>query len=170
MSNTVAARVETASEVCEVSQNVIIRLEGDTSTERKLSAVRQAGAAASLALSNEKGKVGAAARTGSAQAGFAKLALEASHNNFHGVGAYFAALTGKELTISGRAGFLALPDRFHDKVLELQGKADKGLKADGTPKPALALALRCYNEAHALIDAAAKLHNERKEQAKLAAK
>ena len=73
MSNTVATRTETASEVCEVSQNVIIRLEGNTSTERKLSAVRQAGAAASLALSDEKGKVGAAARTGSAQAGFAKL-------------------------------------------------------------------------------------------------
>lgn len=167
MSN-VANRPEVASEVCEVSQNVIVRLIGDTATDRKLSAVNQAGAAAKQALSGEKGKVGASARTGTAQEGLAKLALEASHNNFHGVGAYFAALTGKDLTISGRAGFLALPDRFHDKVLELQGKADKGLKADGTPKPALALQLRCYNEAHALIAAATKLHNERKEQAKLA--
>ena len=167
MSN-VANRPEVASEVCEVSQNVIVRLIGDTATDRKLSAVNQAGAAAKQALSGEKGKVGAAARTGAAQEGLAKLALEASHNNFHGVGAYFAALTGKDLTISGRAGFLALPDRFHDKVLELQSKADKGLKADGQPKPALALQLRCYNEAHALIAAATKLHNERKEQAKLA--
>lgn len=170
MSNTVATRTETASEVCEVSQNVIIRLEGDTSTERKLSAVNQANAAAKLALSNEKGNVGKVARAGSAQVGLAELALQASHNNFHGVAGYFAGLTGKDFVISGRAGFLALPDRFHDKVLELQGKADKGLKADGTPKPALAAALRCYNEAHALIDGATKLHNERKEQAKLAAK
>lgn len=166
MSN-VANRPEVATEVCGVAQNVIVRLTGDTATERKESAVAQANAAAKQALSGEKGKVGAAARAGSAHEGLAKLALEASHNNFHGVGAYFAALTGKDLTISGRAGFLALPDRFHDKVLELQGKADSGLKADGTPKPALALALRCYNEAHALIAAATKLHNERKEQAKL---
>lgn len=168
MSQAISTRPEVASEVCEVSQNVIVRLSGDSSTERKLSAVNQASASAKRALSNEKGKVGAAARAGAAGEGLAQLAFEASHNNFHGVGAYFAALTGKDLTISGRAGFLALPDRFHDKVLELQGKADKGLKADGTPKPALALALRCYNEAHALIDAAAKLHNERKAQAKLA--
>ena len=164
----VATHIETASEVCEVAQNVIIRLEGKSVTDRKLDAVRQANSSARQALSNEKGNVGKVARAGQAQEGLARLALEASHNNFHGVAAYFAGLTGKDLTISGRAGFLALPDRFHDRVLEQQGKADKGLKADGTPKAALALALRCYNESHVLIDMATKLHNERKEQAKLA--
>lgn len=167
MSN-IAAQNEVASEVVTtVPQNIIVRLTGETATERKASAVGQANAAARQALSNEKGNVGKLARAGNAQEAFAKLAFEASHNDFRGVAVYFAALTGKDLTISGRAGFLALPDRFHDKVLELQGKADKGLKADGTPKPALALQLRCYNEAHALISAATKLHNERKEQAKL---
>ena len=168
MSNSVALQNEVATEVCEVSQNVIVRLEGDTLSARREFAASHANSSAKQALSNEKGNVGKVARAGQAGEGLARLALEASHNNFHGVGAYFAALTGKDLTISGRAGFVALPDRFHDKVLELQGKADKGLKADGTPKPALALALRCYNEAHALISAATKLHNERKEQAKLA--
>lgn len=167
MSN-VANRPEVASEVVTtVPQNIIVRLTGENATERKLSAVAQANSAARQALSNEKGRVGAAARAGNAQEAFVKMAFEASHNDFRGVAVYFAGLTGKDLTISGRAGFLALPDRFHDKVLELQGKADKGLKADGQPKPALALQLRCYNEAHALISAATKLHNERKEQAKL---
>lgn len=54
-------------------------------------------------------------------------------------------------------------------IVRLTGETATERKASavGQPKPALALQLRCYNEAHALISAATKLHNERKEQAKL---
>lgn len=99
---------------------VVVR--GLTVTEKKLSAAQGAGTAALAYLSNTKGKVGKAAREGLSAQGEEMIARAARKGNYAPLAQSIAAIMGESLTISNRAAFECLADRFNDKLRDLKGE------------------------------------------------
>lgn len=101
-----------------------VLVSGKTLADKKLSVVEQASHFTLAALVAEKGKLGAAARNGMAMDGLCRIASATFNGNYRPLAEYISALTGESLTISNRATYESLVDRFQDRINDLK---DKGL-------------------------------------------
>jgi hypothetical protein len=99
---------------------VCVTVYGDTSTEKKLSVIRQASSQALDFMVNQTGKVGALARAGKAQQGLEGIARQAQNGNFKPLADAIACLTGASISIRNKAAFESLTDRFEDAKLDLK--------------------------------------------------
>ncbi len=108
---------------------------GLTATEKKLSVVNQASTAALMFLSGNKGKVGKAAREHTASLGEAAIAKHARSGNYKPLADAVAALLGASLTISNRASYETLADRFEDQLRDLKNDGFIVCKKTNTMKP-----------------------------------
>jgi hypothetical protein len=115
----------------ETTSAVIVHVTGDNKAERQMSVAHNASVAALQALIVCKGKIGAFARDGFARGGVAEIADKAAWPscNYRPFAEYLSARTGKPVTISGRAAFESMADRYADLVLT--AKIAK-TKKDGT--------------------------------------
>ena len=158
---------------------VIINPVGASAVDRKLSILSDASSFVCLALSNEKGDVGKAARAGSASMGLDGIVNACSNDNYRPLAQYLAVRTGKPIVISNVHSYRALPDMFEQAILVEKGKKSGGYKInkDGlqVPTPAHQLALTLYNEVTDIIsraqahrDAKKAAHEARMAEAELA--
>lgn len=106
---------------------------GKTLTEKRVGVVSNAGLAAQVYLSAQKGKIGKVAREGLALQGEALIATAARRGNYKPLCEAIASITGETLTISNRASFECLGDRFADKLADLKNGGYTMAK-DGTEK------------------------------------
>jgi hypothetical protein len=97
-----------------------IVVSGKTLTEKRIGVVSNAGLAAQAYLSAQKGKIGKVAREGLALHGEALIASAARRGNYTPLCEAIASITGETLTISNRASFECLGDRFADKLADLK--------------------------------------------------
>lgn len=122
----------------------IVNVEGTTKSDRQLSVAYQASGAAKMALSNQKGKLGAAVRAGVANAGLQAIARAASTANYKPLAEYLAARLGEDFVISNRASFNSLPDQFEMRIMKAKQAKNGGYtmcKKTGAMKPTAAHAL-----------------------------
>jgi hypothetical protein len=110
-----------------------IVVSGATLTEKRLGVVSNAGLAAQAYLSAQKGKIGKVAREGLALQGEALIASAARRGNYTPLCEAIASITGETLTISNRASFECLGDRFADKLADLKN-GGYTMSKDGTEK------------------------------------
>lgn len=141
----------------------IVNVSGSTKTERQLSVVHQASGAAKMALSNQGGKVGAAARAGVANAGLEVIAKQASTGNYKPFAEYLAARLGEDFVITNRATFNALPDIMDMRILKAKQTKNGGYVTDKKtgglkPSTAHALALELRAIAVEVIDMADRMY------------
>lgn len=162
---TLTRPVSTAAEVV-TEQAGRVLVSGNTSTERRLSALQDAPHSVMLALSAEKGKVGAAAREGSALIGQHAIIEAASHANYKPLATYLAAKLGEAILIPNRGAFEALPDFFEMRVLNITSKKNGGYSASGKPTAAHAQAVELKAFCAAVIAHAAELRAKRDEARK----
>lgn len=110
----------------------IVNVYGKTKTDRQLSVVQDASPYTKMALSNAKGKVGAAARNGVANAGIQAIAKQAAWPscNYKPAGEYFAAQLGEPMVISNRAGFESLADQFEARIMKAKLSKSGGYVTD----------------------------------------
>lgn len=99
---------------------VSVTVTGKTLTEKKLSVVAQASVATKCFLAAAAGKVGKEARLGLAADGMSMIATSALRGNYKPLAEALASLTGETLTISNRAAFECLGDRFRDRISDLK--------------------------------------------------
>ncbi len=104
---------------------------GLTMTEKKLSAVHNASGAALAYLCASKGKIGKYAREGLSVQGETMIANAARKGNYAPLAQAIAAITGESLTISNRASFECLAERFADRMRDLKNEGYT-IKKDGT--------------------------------------
>lgn len=104
---------------------------GLTMTEKKLSVVHNASGAALAYLCASKGKIGKVAREGLSSQGETMIANAARKGNYSPLAQAIAAITGASLTISNRASYECLVDRFTDQLRDLKN-AGYTIKKDGT--------------------------------------
>ena len=98
---------------------VNIQVAGKTLTERKLSVIPHASLSAQVFLSNAGGKIGKTARASLTDQGTQMIAKNARAGNYKPMAEAIAGLTGESISISSRAGFESLQDRFEDKLFDL---------------------------------------------------
>lgn len=113
----------------------VVVVSGSTMTEKKLSAVHGANFAALAYLSNNKGAIGKASRENLSQAGEALIARAARKGNYKPLADAIAAITGASLSITSRAAFDTLADRFADQLKDLKGNGFIECKKTGAMKP-----------------------------------
>jgi hypothetical protein len=92
---------------------------GKTLTERKISVLNGATSEAITYLSTQNGKVGKMARAGLREYSVHAIASSARRGNYQPLAEAIAGITGESLSISNRAAFEALGDRFQDKLHDL---------------------------------------------------
>ncbi len=113
----------------------VVVVSGLTVTEKKLSAVRGANFAALAYLSNSKGAIGKASRENLSQAGESLIARAARKGNYKPLADAIAAITGASLSITSRASFDTLGDRFNDQLQDLKDGGFTECKKTGVSKP-----------------------------------
>jgi len=104
---------------------------GLTMTEKKLSVLGKASAAALAYHCATKGKVGKQSREMLSSQGEAMIAKAARTGNYSPLAQAIAAITGASLTISNRASYECLADRFADQLRDLKNEGYT-IKKDGT--------------------------------------
>ena len=136
MENTIAQFDQSSvnQAVVEFAPAVVV-VSGLTVTEKKLSAVRGANFAALAYLSNNKGSIGKASRENLSQAGETLIARAARKGNYKPLADAIAAITGASLSITSRAAFDTLADRFADQLKDLKGEGFIECKKTGAMKP-----------------------------------
>ena len=111
---------------------------GLTTTEKKLSVVKQASAMSLGFIAGQGGKIGKAAREVGLVDSVAQIATQAKSGNYKPLADAIAALTGESLTIANRATYQSLQDRFEDKLRDLKNGGYEISKKTGleieTPK------------------------------------
>lgn len=124
---------------------------GKTVVERKLSIVSQATETTLAFMASQKGKIGNAVRAGFADMAVSKMAKQCRSGDYRSLAQAIAGLTGESLTISNRAAYETLADRFNDKLLDLSLAKNGGYTQckDGTTKPSAKRTQ--YNQIVALI-------------------
>lgn len=105
---------------------VNIQVAGKTLTERKLSVIPNASLSAQVFLSNAGGKIGKTARQSLTDQGTQMIAKNARAGNYKPMAEAIAGLTGESISISSRAGFESLQDRFEDKLFDLSLSKNHG--------------------------------------------
>lgn len=98
---------------------------GKTVTDRKMSIVATASFEATTFLAGQRGKVGTAARGAIVQHATTFIASKARQGNYRPLAEALAGLLGESVSISNRASYEGLLDRFQDKL------ADLGLSKSG---------------------------------------
>lgn len=164
---TLTRQVSTAAELI-TEQPGRVLVAGDTSTARKLSALADAPGAVLLALSNEKGKLGAMAREGSSLVGLGGIIDAASHANYKPLATYLAAKLGETILIPNRGAFESMPDFFEMRVLNITSKKNGGYAANGKPTAALRTAMELKAFCTEVVAAAQARRAERDEARKQA--
>jgi hypothetical protein len=129
---------------------VCVTVHGETSTDKKLSVIRQASSQALDFMVNATGKIGQAARANKSQQGLEGIVRQAQSGNFKPLADAIAALTGSSISIRNKAAFLALPDRFEDAKLDLKN-GGYTIGKDGIEKPSAKL--KTIEQCLALINA-----------------
>ena len=153
----------------------IINVEGRTVTDRKLSVLRDASGAATLALTSAKGKVGKLAAARAATIGLHQIAKHASNANYRPVAEFFAARTGKPIVLSNRAAFESLPDVLEAEIMKIKLTKSSGYTIDKKtglqrPNASLSSAMELKAIAVELVSMVAALVAERRgEQQAIAA-
>lgn len=130
---------------------------GLTTTERKLSAVRQAPRNARLALIGESGKVGKAARAGAAAEGFLSIIADAANADYRPLAFYIAGQTGAAINIPNRAAFEGLPYRFADAAEQARAGKSGGLTKKGLPSATVKMYERLARECAVVIEGVAEI-------------
>ena len=92
---------------------------GKTLTERKVSVLNGATSEAVTYLSTQNGKVGKMARAGLREYSIHAIASSARRGNYQPLAEAIAGITGESISITNRASFEALGDRFADKLHDL---------------------------------------------------
>lgn len=113
----------------------VVVVSGTTATEKKVSVVSQASSAALAYLSNSKGTVGKIARETLSQHGEALIAKQCRNGNYKPLADAIAAITGASLSITSRASYESLVDRFTDQLKDLKGNGFTECKKTGAMKP-----------------------------------
>lgn len=111
---------------------------GKTMTERKVSVLQSASFEATTYLAAQKGKVGVMARHAMAGFSIQAIASAARRGNYQPLAEAIAGITGESLTISNRASYDSLVDRFSDKLNDLSLSKSGGWTIDkktGADKP-----------------------------------
>jgi len=124
---------------------------GKTLVDRKLSIVGQATETTLAFMAGQKGKIGNAVRAGFADMAVSKMAKQCRSGDYRSLAQAIAGLTGESLTISNRAAYETLADRFNDKLADLSLSKNGGytMSKDGTSKPSAKR--NQYNQIVALI-------------------
>ena len=125
-------QAQPTTEVAEYGPASVV-VSGKTLTDKRVGVVSNAGLAAQVYLSAQKGKIGKVAREGLALQGEALIASAARRGNYKPLCEAIASITGETLTISNRASFECLGDRFADKLADLKNGGYTMAK-DGTEK------------------------------------
>lgn len=130
---------------------------GNTLTEKKMSAVQQASAPALAFLCNGKGKVGKLAREGFSFAGVGMIASAAGRGHYKPLADAIAALTGETITISSRAVYDSLIDRFADRMHDLKNSGyvirKDGTQVEGGKRKTLVQVLQLLTQVQQAIEA-----------------
>jgi hypothetical protein len=111
---------------------------GKTVSERRLSVLPNASFEAVLYASSRTGKVGKIAREGLAGQSSELIARAARRGNYRPLSETLAVMLGESVTISNRASYDALVDRFSDRLADLNLAKNGGYTIDkktGTSKP-----------------------------------
>ena len=108
---------------------------GLTATEKKLSVVKQASSSAVMFMASQNGKVGKAARENIGALGEYAIAKQARNGNYKPMCDVIASLTGESLTVSSRAAYECLVDRFEDALRDLKNGGYTTDKKTGMDKP-----------------------------------
>jgi RNA polymerase-binding transcription factor DksA len=95
---------------------------GLTVTEKKLSVVKQASSMSLGFLAGQGGKIGKAAVQIGLIDSVGQIATQCKTGNYKPLADAIAALMGESLTISNRASYQSLQDRFEDKLRDLKNK------------------------------------------------
>jgi RNA polymerase-binding transcription factor DksA len=93
---------------------------GLTVTEKKLSVVKQASSMSLGFLAGQGGKIGKAAIQVGLVDSVGQIAAQCKTGNYKPLADSIAALMGESLTISNRAAYQSLKDRFEDKLRDLK--------------------------------------------------
>lgn len=136
-----------------------VQVTGLTTTEKKLSVIKQASAPTLLFMANAKGKQGKAAREGMTESGLQLIASAAGRGHYRPLAEAIAALTGETMTIGSRSAYDSLVDRFTDKLLDLKNGGyvtDKktGAQKAGSKRAVLLQVIDLINEVQRQIEAA----------------
>jgi hypothetical protein len=111
---------------------------GKTMTERKLSVLAGASFEAVTYLAGQNGKVGKTARDGLAMHAEGFIASAARRGNYKPLCEALAGLLGESVSISNRASYEGLVDRFNDRLMDLSLAKNGGYTVDkktGLSKP-----------------------------------
>lgn len=125
-------QAQPTTEVTEYGPASVV-VQGKTLTEKRVGVVSNAGLAAQVYLSAQKGKIGKVAREGLALHGESMIAGAARKGNYKPLCEAIASIMGETLTISNRASFECLNDRFADKLADLKN-GGYVVSKDGTEK------------------------------------
>lgn len=153
---------------------VMISVAGETKADRQMSVVRHSSGAALSMACNMKGKVGVAIRDAFSSNGLRSVAQKAAAPtcDYRPFAEYLSIRTGKPITISGRAAFESMADRFADIIAECKtektkkdGSVSNGYTLDkklGISKPTakLAEAMDLFNICVAVREEASALSKE----------
>jgi hypothetical protein len=111
---------------------------GKSVSERRLSVLPNASFEAVLYASSRTGKVGKVAREGLAGQSSELIARAARRGNYRPLSETLAVMLGESVTISNRASYDALVDRFSDRLADLNLAKNGGYVIDkktGVSKP-----------------------------------
>lgn len=111
---------------------------GKTVSERRLSVLPSASFEAVLYASSRAGRVGKVAREGLAGQSTELIARSARRGNYRPLSEALAVMLGESVSISNRASFDGLADRFSDRLYDLQLSKNGGYVIDkktGLTKP-----------------------------------
>jgi hypothetical protein len=111
---------------------------GKTVSERRLSVLPNASFEAKLFMASRAGKVGKYAREALSHDVIKLIATKARQGNYRPLSETLAGMLGESVTISNRASYDALADRFSDRLADLSLAKNGGYTIDkktGTSKP-----------------------------------
>lgn len=111
---------------------------GKTVSERRLSVLPSASFEAVLYASSRAGRVGKVAREGLAGQSTELIASKARRGDYRPLSEALAVMLGESVSISNRASFDGLADRFSDRLYDLQLAKNGGYVVDkktGLTKP-----------------------------------
>lgn len=133
MENTV--QVKSSQSVAQFAPAVVV-VSGSTATEKKLSVVNQASVAAMMYIAGTtKGKVGKTACENMGAMGESAIAKQCRNGNYKPLADVIAAITGASLSITSRASYESLVDRYTDQLKDLKNDGFIECKKTGAMKP-----------------------------------
>lgn len=110
----------------EFAQGHAALVTGKTKSARQASIVEVASRPALTALVGIGGKAGKLAAAKVSAEGLGDVAFAASHNNYRPAAEFFAGFIGKNVHVSSRASFQALPDVFENWIQDIRLGKNQG--------------------------------------------